>query len=352
MDLKNNNLFIRTDADSKVGHGHLMRCLGLAQCWKKKGGSATFISKCDSDLLCNRIMSDGFDFIRIERSFPDPSDWEITEHVLRKSNGSWLVCDGYHFDSQYHRNVKNGGYRLLAIDDTAHLSHYYADIILNQNGHAKELFYSYEKYTSLLIGFDYVLLRREIINKKNFLNSTCRKVRKILVTMGGSDPSNQTQKIINLVKDIKPKGIEVCIVAGVSNPNINNLKDAVYETGASFRLIHNPENMADIIAGADMAISAGGSTCWELAFMGIPHLVVITADNQEGIATFLNKKGVAINLGWSDSLSPKNFKNAFEKLVFDYKGRKEMGARGQQLIDGFGTDRVVRAMMEKGNEKN
>ncbi len=86
--------------------------------------------------------------------------------------------------------------------------------------------------------------------------------------------------------------------------------------------------------------------------MGIPQLVVITADNQERIAAFLDKKGVALNLGWSDSLSSKNFKNAFEKLVFGYKVRKEMSACGQQLIDGFGNDRVVRAMMEKGNEKN
>ena len=169
MNLINNHLFIRTDADSKIGHGHLMRCLALAQCWKKLKGRTTFIGKFDNDLLCDRIRSEGFDIVRIERSFPDPSDWEITEHVLKKSNGSWLVCDGYHLDYKYHRNVKNGGYRLLVIDDTAHLSHYYADILLNQNGHSKELFYSYEKYTSLLLGSKYVLLRREILNKKKFL---------------------------------------------------------------------------------------------------------------------------------------------------------------------------------------
>jgi UDP-2,4-diacetamido-2,4,6-trideoxy-beta-L-altropyranose hydrolase len=348
----NNNLFIRTDADSKIGLGHFMRCLALAQCWKNIGGKVTFLSRFDSNVLCDRINSEGFDFTPIERSFPDPLDWEITEQVLRKSTGAWLICDGYHFDPQYHRNVKNSGYRLCVIDDTAHLSHYCADILLNQNGHAKELDYSCEKYTSMLLGSRYVLLRREILNKKNFLNSTSRKVKKILITMGGSDPSNQTQKLIHLINEIKPKDIEVCTVAGVSNPNIKSLQATVCETGVSFQLIHNPGNIADIIAECDMAISAGGSTCWELAFMGIPLMVVITADNQEGIVTYLDKKGVAINLGWSDSLSPKNFNNAFEKLVFDYKIRKEMSACGQQLIDGFGTDRVVRAMVGKGNEKH
>jgi spore coat polysaccharide biosynthesis predicted glycosyltransferase SpsG len=132
---------------------------------------------------------------------------------------------------------------------------------------------------------------------------------------------------------------------------MNNLHRIISEVGPSFRIIHNPENMADIIAGADIAISAGGSTCWELAFMGIPILVVITADNQRGIATFLEKKGVGFNLGCPDSLSPKRFTNAFEKLVFNYKVREEMSACGQQLIDGLGADRIVGAMMEKGNEK-
>ena len=329
-----------------------MRCLALAQCWNENGGRTTFIANLDSGVLCDRIRSERFDIVPIERSFPDSSDWEITEQVLIKSKGAWLVCDGYHFNSQYHRNVKDGGYRLLVIDDTAHLSHYYADIILNQNGHAKELVYSCEKYTSIMLGSKYVLLRREILNKKDFSSSTNQKVNKILITMGGSDPSNHTQKLINLVKDIKPNEIEVCIVAGVSNPNINSLKNTIYEAGPAFQLIHNPENMADIIAGADIAVSASGSTCWELAFMGIPLLAVTTADNQEGIATFLEKKGVAINLGWSDSLSSKNFSNAFKKLVFDYKIRKEMSVCGQRLIDGFGADRIVRAMLEKSNEKN
>ena len=105
------------------------------------------------------------------------------------------------------------------------------------------------------------------------------------------------------------------------------------------------------IVEADIAISAGGSSCWESAFMGIPLLVVITADNQEGIAAFLEKKGAAINLGWPDSLSSKKFTNAFQKLVLDYKVRKEMSDCGQQLIDGLGADRIVRAIIEKGNEK-
>ena len=90
MPPNNNHLFIRTDADSEIGLGHLMRCLALAQCWKKIGGKVTFIARFDSDVLCDRIISEGFDFIRIERSCPDPSDWALTEKVLRKSSGSWL----------------------------------------------------------------------------------------------------------------------------------------------------------------------------------------------------------------------------------------------------------------------
>lgn len=345
MRFENTNLFIRADADSKIGFGHLMRCLALAQCWKKQQGNVTFITKCDNEALLDRIKSEGFHIVNIERSFPDPSDWVITEKVLAESYGSWLVCDGYQFDSSFHRNVKKSGSRLLVIDDTVRLKHYYADILLNQNGHAKNLNYSCERHTSLLLGHEYVMLRDEYRKKNNSRCSAKKKVRKILVTMGGSDPRNQTLKFLKLINEIKPKDIEVVIVTGVSNPNISSLQLAVCRAEVSFQLSHASDDMADIMSETDIAISAGGSTCWELAFMGIPMLVVIAAVNQQGIAAFLAEKGISVNLGWSDSLVSENFIFAFEKLVSDYKVRERMSISGRQLIDGKGTVRIVNKMM-------
>ncbi len=344
MKYDSTNLFIRADASSKIGFGHLMRCLALAQHWKKQIGNVTFITNCDNADLLKRLESEGFKLVNIEKSFPDPSDWFITGKVLAESRGSWLVCDGYHFDTFFHRNVKNSGTKLLVIDDTVRLKHYDADILLNQNAHAKNLVYSCEKHTSLLLGSEYVMLRDEYRNRNKSSSSINKRVKKILVTLGGTDPRNQTLKILKFIEKIRPKGMKILIATGLSNPNISSLQRAVRESDVSFKLIDASDNMADIIDKCDIAISAGGSTCWELAFMGIPTLVVITADNQQGIAEFLGENGVAVNLGWSDLLIFDNFYNAYHKLISDYKIRQRMSISGQRLIDGYGTDRIVNEM--------
>ena len=75
-------LVIRTDANTQIGAGHLMRCLALAQAWQDSGGDAVFLSHCESDVLRKRIMDEGFDFIPLEKPHPDPSDVQTTLQVL------------------------------------------------------------------------------------------------------------------------------------------------------------------------------------------------------------------------------------------------------------------------------
>ncbi|MDY7080712.1 MAG: DegT/DnrJ/EryC1/StrS family aminotransferase [Chloroflexota bacterium] len=142
-------LLIRADANVHIGTGHLMRCLALAQGWQTQGGRATFITACESDGLRQRLSDEGFQVIALEHPYPDPADWEITSQVLAAHPGAWMVLDGYHFDPAYQRQVKKVGHPLLVIDDMAHLDHYYADVLLNQNIHAEQLDYSCEPYGAI-----------------------------------------------------------------------------------------------------------------------------------------------------------------------------------------------------------
>ena len=103
------NLLIRADAHHKIGNGHIMRCFALGQNYKAQGGSVTFLSYCDSSSLRQRILDEGFEFIPIDKSSPDPSDLDmvlknISEINQRKPNDIWFVLDGYHFDSEYQQS--------------------------------------------------------------------------------------------------------------------------------------------------------------------------------------------------------------------------------------------------------
>jgi UDP-2,4-diacetamido-2,4,6-trideoxy-beta-L-altropyranose hydrolase len=337
-------LVIRVDANAYMGTGHLMRCMALAQGWKARGGQAAFITACESDGLCRRLSDEGFQVITIERSYPDPADWAITSQALAAHPGVWLVLDGYHFTPAYQRQIKEAGHRLLVIDDMAHLDYYYADVVLNQNISAERLRYSCEPYTQLLLGTRYVLLRPEFLAWQGKQREISKVARKVLVTLGGGDPDNQTQKVIRALQQVDVDGLEAVIVVGASNPHFRKLQSATRNSKFPFRLVRNATNMSELMAWADAAVSAGGSTCWELAFTGLPTVVLVLAENQQDIAAGLDKAGVVLNLGWYTEVSIAQMANTLVELLKDRGLRQRMSRRGRELVDGLGTKRVVEAL--------
>ena len=337
-------LVIRADANARMGTGHLMRCLALAQGWKARGGQTTFITVCESDGLRHRLSDEGFQVITLERSYPDPADWEITSQVLAEYRGAWLVLDGYHFDPAYQRQVKEAGHRLLVIDDTAHLSHYYADVLLNQNINAEWLYYSREPYTRLLLGTRYVLLRSEFLAWRGWHREIPQVARKVLVTMGGGDPDNVTLKVIHALQKVEVDELEAVVVVGGSNPHVEVLQSEAQGSRFKIRLERDVLDMPALMAWADLAVSAGGSTCWEIAFMGLPVLVLVWAANQRDVAEGLGEIGAALNLGWHEQATPTHIAQAITRLLLSPQVRAEMSCKAQGMVDGVGAGRAMMAM--------
>ena len=349
MQLEGTSLLIRADANARMGTGHLMRCLALAQGWRVRGWQATFITACESDGLRRRLADEGFQVISLERSYPEPADWEITSQVLATHSDAWVVLDGYHFDPAYQRQIKEDGHRLLVIDDMVHLDHYYADVVLNQNINAEHLDYSCEPYTRLLLGTRYVLLRSEFLAFQGWQREIPKVARKVLVTLGGGDPDNQTLKVIQALQQVDVDGLEAAVVAGASNLHFRELQSAARNSLFATRLVQNVTNMSELMAWADVTVSAGGSTCWELAFMGLPTVVLVLAENQQGIAAGLGKAGVVLNLGWYTEVSIAQVANTLVGLLEDRGSRRQMSQRGRELVDGLGSERVVKFLQTQSH---
>jgi len=336
------HLIIRADANTQIGIGHLMRCLALAQAWKEMGGEVDFVTTCCHGQLLRRLRKERFSLHPLTRSYPDAQDWHVTQHLLSNSPTAWLVLDGYHFDSTYQRMVKEAGYSLMVIDDMAVLSHYHADIVLNQNPHArKESYGNREPFTHLMLGAQYVLLRREFLKWQGWKREISETAHRILVSLGGGDPDNVTLRVIYALERIRVRDIEVTVVLGSTNPHLENIQTKVSRLPFVLRLLHSVDDMAQWMAWADVAISAGGTTCWELAFMGVPSVALVLAENQVKVAESLDKAGVAVNLGWFDQIPECEITEIFTSLINDKERRRRMSLSGQQLIDGFGTSRVV-----------
>jgi UDP-2,4-diacetamido-2,4,6-trideoxy-beta-L-altropyranose hydrolase len=338
-------LVIRADAGPVIGAGHLMRCLALAVAWKNAGGRAVFMLGSKADPLEARLSSEGMEIVHTSARPGSVDDAAETAELAGRTNAPWIVVDGYQFSADYQRLLKEAGSRLLLIDDRADSEHYFADLVLNQNIYAHERLYrGKEPYTRLLLGPRYVLLRSEFSNWREWRREIPGNVRNILVTLGGGDSDNLTLKVINAISMPGMENREVRVVVGPSNPHLGSLQEAADLSPLNLRLLTSVEDMAEQMAWADLAISAAGSTCWELAFMGLPGLLLPLAENQRPIAERLDAEGIARNLGWYENVQPNRIRSALEDVLSDQRTRTEMSSLGQALIDGLGGERVVKEL--------
>lgn len=335
------SLIIRVDASTQMGTGHLMRCLALAQAWKDAGGRVVFITVCQSEELLQRLREENFNIHILAHLQPHAGDWDYAKHILAAYPGAWVVLDGYHFDETYQQQVKKAGYRLLVIDDMAHLKHYYADIVLNQNLHAEQLQYPCEPHTRLLLGTRYVLLRREFLAWKEWRRDIPEVARRVLVTLGGADPENHTLGVIQALQRVDVPRLEATVIIGESNPHTDVLEATTRQSHIPIRLVYNAENMPELMAWADVAISGAGSTVWELAFMGLPMLLAVIADNQAANGELLRHKGGAVILDPVRAWTPTKISQILWHLLHNKELRKTMGRVAGTVVDGLGASRVV-----------
>ena len=349
----NGRLFFRAESGADIGTGHVMRSLALASAWVRLGGRATWLTT-DPGML--RSIAEG---LKVDLCLlpgdrhPDSLDLKATlEAIGPRASGDWIAVDGYFFTPDYHRALRESGWPVLIIDDTAHLPVYQADAILNQNVDADRLDYStVVGGTTRMFGPRYALLRPE------FRRMTERRrvpevARRVLVTLGGGDPDDVTSAVLGAVRRIEDPQFELVLTIGGANPHRDSLTTTAARltasTNHSVEIHFATDRMSDLMNGADMAISAAGSTTWEMACMGVPAILVVTADNQRRIAAGLASRRVAINAGWHRDMSSEALADTVVKLATSRAIRQEFITKGQALVDGAGADRVARRLANLG----
>lgn len=337
-------LLIRADATAEIGTGHVMRCLALAQAWQDTGASAAFLCARLPEALEPRLKAEALELRRLDLEPGSKEDAFATASIALETGAGWVVTDGYEFGAEYQKALKDSGLRVLFIDDYGHADSYCADLVLNQNIYAEEAIYARrEPTTQLLLGPRYALLRREFLRWRDWERTTPDVARKVLVTMGGSDPANVTGRVLSALSTLRVEGLEVEVVVGAANPNMSALQDLVSRFPVPVRLETGVTDMPELMAWADLAVSAAGSTSWELLFMGLPALVVPLADNQEPVARALVAQRAVMSFPRSglDPLGP-----AAEKLCRDPARRGVMSSRGKGLVDGRGANRILTCMKD------
>lgn len=322
-----------------MGTGHVMRCLALAEPWFAAGSPVILAAQLMPEALGQRALKAGVLPHSINAEGGSLEDAQETIALAEQHPNAWVVVDGYQFGETYFSILKNAGVKVLQVDDFAGLKHYETDFVLNQNlGVTTEWYPQREASTRLLLGTRYVQLRGEFLKQSAQPRSNNQKASRILVTLGGSDPDNVTAKVIAALQKIPE--IQATIVIGGSNPHWDSLQSSIQHQASSIQLIRNATNMPELMAQTDLAIAAGGTTAWEFAYMGVPMMTIVLADNQRSNGEQLEAAGVSINLGWHEDLTPEVLAEKVAALIIDRQKLDTMSAQARQLVDGLGTMRV------------
>jgi len=337
-----NLLCVRADASTEMGTGHVMRCVALAQEWQRTDGKVRFMMAPGQAKLEERLASEGFEVAHIDA---DPGSAADAAQTTQMTQGAAaLVIDGYHLGADFRAAIDTEHCATLVVDDCADNGPYESDLLLNQNvGANAELYTQDAALPRMLLGKTYTLLRAEFLGTER--EPRTGELPRILVTLGGSDPHDIAGLVLRALEHCEsPLG--VTLVAGASNPRAQDYRDGCLASRHAIEVVENVGSMAPLMARADVAITAGGSTCWELSYLGVPSLVIIGADNQIPIAEALERAGGARNLGCRTQLTEERIAGELNTLLSDPDLLARMSASQAQLLDGRGSSRVVRALRE------
>ena len=331
-------ILIRADATVAMGTGHVMRCLALAQAWQNWGGRCVFAMAGSTPAIEGRLKEEGIEIEHLVADAGTAEDSQETLRLARSKNANWIIVDGYQFGVAYQQAIKAAGFKLLFIDDYVHSYPYCADLVLNPNVQANRNLYSNRNpSTQLLLGPRYAMLRREFRPWRNWQREIPAVGRKILVTMGGSDPDNLTAKVIEAIR--KLSSLETVILVGGSNPHLRSLEALIEHEW--MRLITDAACVPDLMAWADVAVTGAGTTFWEMCFLGLPGILLVLAENQEGIAAAGGEMGIAWNLGRGADVTASTIAEKLRQLLSSSETRKSQSEKGRDLVDGRGAERVV-----------
>jgi len=343
-------LYIRADGNPEIGTGHLMRCLSIADAVKKRGGTATFII---ADELVEAMLSErGYSVVCLY------SEWNNLETEIEKMvsliethSVDRLLIDSYFVTPEYLQRLRELTY-VIYIDDLDAF-HYPCDMLINYNCYADKFDYP-ARYPgpSLLLGCQYAPLREEFSDLP--IRVPAKDVKSVLVTTGGIDPFRAAEKIVRNAKtSLDLKHLIFHVVAGRFNPNIEELTRLESEFDGVF-LHWNIQKISQLMLDCDIAVSAGGSTLYELCACGTPTVTFALADNQlNGVNGF--GEGYMINardIRENEESCLSRVLDGVSQLILNHDLRCDYSEKGQNLVDGKGAVRLAEAigsLQEKTN---
>lgn len=323
---------LRVDAHPATGVGHAVRLLALSQELLARGASVTVFGELEVPWVARDFAAAGIEL--------RPAD-EITDAAL-----SHAVIDGYDIPATVGTALRARGVRVLAMVDGPFGAQQEADVYVDQNYGARPRLVDVGQLA--LAGVECALFRDEVLRARS--PRPRLEVPRLLVVFGGSDPYAACPELAALaLRTSHP--VEVIAVAA-TDAIAERLVGLDLGEGQTVEIVRNPPDLPALASTCTAAISAAGSTIWELLCLGVPTASVCVVDNQEQGYAATNDAGLTVPGGRLPRLRGEDAgteqqiaTDSIRALLTDTDLRAAMAVRGQALVDGRGRERVADALL-------
>ncbi len=342
-------ILFRVDADPRIGGGHVMRCLTLAGEIARRGGENAFLVNDQAQATAPALARSGLRVFVVDSSaegagaaaraaFPDGADW--------------VLFDSYAFDAAFERCFRGIARRVAVIDDLADRPHDCDLLIDSTLGREAE---DYRALTpagaDILAGAPYAFLRPQFAARRaasmdrHMLRTPARRV---IVSMGLTDLGAVTARVCAALAQL-PGNLRFDVVLGPAAPSKNAIL-ALAKRDGRFHAHIDPPDIADLMALADIAVGAGGTSSWERCCLGLPTVLVVLADNQRLIARRLAQAGAAIPVDLDAASCGEAVAACVASLCAKPEARRAMSVAAAAIVDGGGAERVAHRIFHLANQ--
>jgi UDP-2,4-diacetamido-2,4,6-trideoxy-beta-L-altropyranose hydrolase len=362
----------RADASLKIGTGHVMRCLTLADALAARGADCQFICREHEGNLIEVIQGKGYvahilpvvPSAGADSTAPDPdaqppldhSHWlgatqkqdaEACAPILTAQNPDWLIVDHYALDARWERVLAPHYNKLMVIDDLADRPHA-CDLLLDQTFGREAADYRalVPNACRLLCGSQFALLRPEFAALRPYsLQRRARpSLRELLITMGGVDKDNATGQVLQALRTCRfPSEGRITVVMGETAPWRDEVRKQAHDMPCPTRVLAGVGDMAQLMADSDLAIGAAGATSWERCCLGLPTIMLVLAKNQLKVAEGLEQAGAATLINPGQTVTTK-LRELLLPLIDDHQTLLSMSDSAASIVDGSGLNAVIRQM--------
>lgn len=348
-------ILFRADGNEIIGSGHIMRCLSIAKAADEVGEECCFVMA--DRKFASAVEKAGFPYISLNTNFRDmQEELNVLLPILEKEKPFCVVVDSYYVTDVYLQKIRT--YASVAYMDDLALFAYPVDLLVNYNIYGEKINYiqMYQNQNSplpkLLLGPGYAPLRKEFMEIKRKRQS--EKVKDILVSTGGADHEHMALGLVHYIASHENCNLyKYHFVIGAMNSDASEIKKIGEKLSGRIVIHQNVKEMEQLMQNCDMAISAAGSTLYELCACGIPTITYVLADNQIMGSHAFEERGLMQYAG--DCRNNKDFAGqilkAAAELAENYHLREQMANDMYALVKGNGAEKIMGELMLLGTAK-